>query len=465
VLVLVRLLSGCFDAKYQVDHRHEETEKSTTMSHDAHELGRKVRTSNGTIDVSIARAHTSGVVSPSADGPTGGHLNNAGAALCPTVVRDAFIAHVNLESSIGSYEAQSRVADHIADVYSAVGELVGAEHPSHEIALFDSSSNAWCAAFYSIPFRRGDVVITCASEYGANIVSYLQMAKRVGIEIIVAPSDANGAIDVTGVAKQMEQIRDASGATTKILLSVSHIPTNGGLVNPCEELGDVAARFDAFYLVDACQTVGQIPVSVNRFKCHALAATSRKYLRGPRGIGFLYVRKSFLDVLNDPVTLDHHGAKLLSPERFAVHRGAQRFEKWESSPAGRIAFGVAVRYALGIGIDAIWQRVASLAAQLRTMLRTVRGVTVMDLGSAAQQCGIVCFVVNGVGATSVKGLLFAQARINVSVSPAASTMYDSRRRQLPDLVRASVHYYNTEAELSTLCKTLASLHRAPRSSL
>jgi selenocysteine lyase/cysteine desulfurase len=209
------------------------------------------------------------------------------------------------------------------------------------------------------------------------------------------------------------------------------------------------------YLLDACQSVGQLEVDVERIGCDLLSATGRKYLRGPRGTGFLYVRRAILDRL-DPPFLDLHAANWVAPDRYEMRPDARRFENWEFNVAGLLGLGAAVDYARAWGMGAIALRVAALAEELRARLGGIPGLTLRDLGR--RHCGLVTFTLEGHDANALRDALRAQA-INVSVSGPGSTLLDATRRSLPDLLRASVHYYNDESEIERFVRALEQLAR------
>ncbi len=371
------------------------------------------------------------------------HFNNAGASLMPQPVLDATIAHLQLEALIGGYEAVERSQGRIERVYDAAAALVGCAQD--EIAIIENATRAWDMAFYSIPFSPGDRILTAVAEYASNYIAFLQIARKTGATIEVIPNDEHGQIS-------LEALRKALDERVK-LIAITHVPTNGGLVNPVAEVGKVAREAGILYLVDACQSVGQMPIDVNIIGCDMLSATGRKFLRGPRGTGFLYVRRSVLEQLEPPF-LDLHAAEWVARDRYEMLPNARRFENWETNYAGKIGLGVAIDYALQWGLDTLWRRIKTLAYNLRARLSTLPGVIVHDRG--VTQCGIVTFSVDGKDPEEIKQRL-AEQKMNVSVSQQSSTRLDMEERGLSSLVRASVHYYNSEEEVERFCAAVGEM--------
>ena len=393
-----------------------------------------------TLDLARLRAETPGCAHVL-------HLNAAGAALPSQRTLDATVGHLRREAEIGGYEAAAEAEAELEGFYPATAKLIGAA--PDEIAFVENATRAWDLAFYSLSFQPGDRILTCRSEYSSNYISYLQVAKKTGAEIVVVPDDRHGQIDLAAL--------EAAIDSRTRLVSISHVPTQGGLVQPAEAVGKIAHDRGVLYLLDACQSVGQLPVDVDALHCDFLSVTGRKYLRGPRGTGFLYARKRSTAGI-EPILLDNHAAKWTDDDAYTVRADARRFENWERYFAGVIGLKAAIDQANELGMDAIWQRLRSLADGLRQRLAAVKGVTLTDLGQV--KGAIVTFAVDGADHAALKAKLRAQA-INVTVSTQFSSRLDLKGRGLRDVMRASVHVYNTEDELDRFVAVLTGLLTRP----
>ena len=368
------------------------------------------------------------------------HFNNAGASLPPQAVYQAVTDHLKLESRLGGYEAEEQEQEKLNRFYPAFARLLSCD--PDEIAFVENATRAWDMVFYAIPFNPGDRILTAQAEYASNYLAFLQVAKRKNIKIDVVPNDASGQISIDALEKMID-------ADVK-LIAITHVPTQGGLINPAAAVGQIARHYNILYLLDACQSVGQMPVDVSKIKCDMLSGTGRKYLRGPRGTGFLFIRRPLIEQLEPPF-IDLHAATWIDKDQFEIRNDARRFENWESYIAGRIGLAAAVDYALAIGLEAIQERVQYLAALLRNRLSEFAGIDVRDLGE--QQCGIVTFTKENESASTIKQRM-ASHRINLSVTHARYARLDMDSRGINELARASVHYFNTEAEIDRFCTHL-----------
>lgn len=371
------------------------------------------------------------------------HFNNAGASLPPQQVLEAVIDHLKLEAQIGGYEAAGIQQGKIDHFYETVAKLINAS--SDEIAYAENATRAWDMAFYGIPFKKGDRILTGVAEYASNYIAYLQVAEEKGVRIDVIPNDSFGQIDVGILEKMIDS--DVK------LISITHIPTNGGLVNPAEAIGKIAKKAGILYLLDACQSVGQMPIDVKKIGCDMLSVTGRKFLRGPRGTGFLYVNKKILEDLTPPF-LDLQAAEWVSKNKYIIRKDAKRFENWERYVAGQIGLATAVDYIHEIGIENIWKRIQFLVKLLRSKLKDLGGVVLHDLGRI--QCGIVSFSIKEKDPLFIKEEL-SKRNINIAITKRPYTLLDMEARHLEDILRASVHYYNTEEEVEKFIEALKAI--------
>jgi selenocysteine lyase/cysteine desulfurase len=356
--------------------------------------------------------------------------------------------HLHLESEIGPYEAADANAGQVRNTYQSLARLLGCE--PDEIAVSESGTRAWDMAFYAIRFNPGDRILTSAAEYGSNYIAYLQVAQRTGAIVEVLPNDEHGQVSLDALNTALRRGRVA-------LVGLTHVPATGGLVNPVEEVGQLTRAAGVPFLLNACQSVGQLPLDVERLGCDMLSGAGRKFLRGPRGTGFLYVRRSLLDSLEPPL-LDLQAARLDTRQRYVLEPTAQRFEGWERNIAALIGLGVAVDYALARGVATIGERVTAMAERMRTSLAALDGVAVHDLGRT--KCGLVSFTVHGQDPVAVQLALRARA-INVGALGRRSTPLDFEDRGLDLVVRASAHYYNTDEEIHRLVDAVRDLAGRP----
>jgi len=373
------------------------------------------------------------------------HFNNAGSSLMPKPVSEVLHSYLEKEERYGGYETAVLENDAIENFYTAAGKLLNCD--AGEIAYVENATRAWGMAFYAFKFQPGDKILTTISEYGSNVIAYNQQANRYGVEIIFVPNDENGQIDI----RALENLIDERVK----LISISHIPTGGGLVNPAREVGRIAKSAGIPYLLDSCQGVGQIPLDVKEIGCDILCGTGRKYLRGPRGTGLLYVRQVMIEKLEPPM-LDLHAATLLTPSQYEIRTDARRFENWEQYFAGKTALGKAIDYACSWGLEAIRERIYGLATLLREKLAAIDGVTITDEG--VEKCGIVTFMADQLNATEIKTALAAQG-INVSTSSSSGSLVSYQQRGLNMVVRASLHYYNTIEEVAYFVSVIQKILR------
>ena len=390
------------------------------------------------IDVERARADT-----PAVEGLD--YFFSCGAGLMPQQVLGALHGHLDREARIGGYAAEEQAKPALDATYASIARLLNCS--PDEIALVENATVAWRQAFYGLAqdMERGDNIVTVIPEYASNFIAFLQTVKRRGVEIVVTPNDDSGQVDVEALEGLVDE-------RTK-LIAMTHVPTSGGLVTPAEEVGRIARARGVPYLLDACQSVGQLPIDVEAIGCDFLSATGRKFLRGPRGTGFLYARKSAMEACEPPM-LDLLSATWIAADRYKLDPTARRYENWEGYVAGKVALGVAVDYALSVGLEAILERNRELAAELRARLGRTPAVRLRDAGT--EHCAIITFTHERLAADEVVARLAARNIVIGSSSP-SSTRLDFESRGLPTLCRVAVHYLNTEEEVARFAAAVAAV--------
>ena len=373
------------------------------------------------------------------------HLNNAGAALVPRPVRDAVLRHLALEEELGGYEAADAQVEPIRQVYADVARLLGAS--ARNVALVQNSTVAFAQAMSALDLAPGDVVVTSRADYASNQIMYLSLASRRGVEVVRAPDAPEGGVDPEAVRKLVARRRPA-------LIALTWIPTNSGLVQPVEAVGRICREADVPYLIDACQAVGQMPLDVGRLHCDYLAATARKFLRGPRGLGFLYVSDRMLKAGAHPLLVDMHGATWTEADSFELTPDARRFETWEFAHALVLGLGAAARYALEVGLDTAGERARELAQYARDRLAALPGVRVLDRGP--ELCAIVTVAVAGRDTKDIK-LELRRRGINTSSPHREDAVIDMDEKRTESALRISPHYYNTREEVDTAVEALGEI--------
>lgn len=375
------------------------------------------------------------------------HLNNAGASLMPDVVTKAIVDHIELEAKVGGYEAAGRRSDELPKLYASVAKLLGTK-PTN-IAFTANATDSFTRALSSISFANGDVILTSNDDYISNQIQYLSLQKRFAIKIERAISAPGGGVDLNDFESKLKKHRPK-------LVAITHIPTNSGLVQPVRAIGDIVSKYDTLFLLDACQSVGQLPLDVAALKCDFLSATSRKFLRGPRGAGFLYVSDKVLNSGMEPMFLDMRGAEWVEKDTYIPRADATRFEDWEFAYALQLGTQVAVDYALNIGVSRIWDRVRELAAFTRRELSKLPGVRVLDRGP--ELGALVTFTTSASGPDRLVAELMKRG-INTVASYRNYAVIDYDDKAVKWAVRISPHYFNTVEEIQSAVRAIDEINR------
>eukprot|EP00889_Picochlorum_renovo_P001791 jgi/Picre1/28821/NNA_004218.t1 len=378
------------------------------------------------------------------------HLNAAGCSLQSEQTKERVLAYLEKEQSRGGYEHALDCQEDLNAPYKELSTLLNCRE--EEIAIVSSATEAWLQIIQGLSWgwTKDDCIVTSESEYGTNYLTYLQMQKRIGVGIVVVPETEEYDIDLVHLERVLMSGGDGN-SKKPVLISITHIPTSSGRVYDAAGVGRLAKKYRVPFLLDACQSVGQICTDVKEIQCDFLSGTGRKFLRAPRGTGFLYCSKDYLDAF-EPASIDVASASWTNSSDYKLVGTCRRFEKYEMSYAARVGLAVALRECNNLGIHIIEKRILHLAEYLRNALEhNVPGLLLRDKGT--RLCGIVSFTVQGITADELYALLQSE-QVSVSVSRITSSRLDFEKRHLEQVVRASVHVYNSEEELDRFVSIL-----------
>lgn len=375
------------------------------------------------------------------------HLNNAGAALMPRPVIESIKNHIELEGKMGGYEAADHQSQEIELCYERLGSFFDAS--ANNFAFVHHATDAYAKALSSIPFQKGEIILTTLQDYNSNQLAFLSLQQRFGIQVIWAPDSPKGGVEVQAMEELIHKHRPK-------LVAVTHVPTNSGLVQPVEVIGEICQKEDIVYLVDGCQSVGQLPVSMQNIYCDFFSASFRKFMRGPRGAGFLYVSDKVLKKGWSLLFPDLRSAQWTDIDTFVPKSSAQRYEYWEQAYALVLGSSSCIAYADAIGIDSISKRTLSLSDYVRTKLALIPHCKVLDLGK--HLAGIVTFNLPVEDPLTIQQYLHNHS-INTSIVYPESALIDYKKRQIPWAIRISPHYYNTLEEIDTCLGLLEEFSR------
>ena len=360
----------------------------------------------------------------------------------PQPVVEAVTNHIRLEAEIGGYEAARAQSTLIGAAYDKLGAVIGAQ--KENVAITANATDAFARALSSIPFAKGDVIVGAWSEYASNQIQFLSLAERVGLELVRAPITDAGVTD-------LEKLDEIINAKKPKLVASVHINTSCGIVEDVYAIGEICRRRNTSYLVDGCQSLGQGAIDVGKMGCDFFSATSRKFLRGPRGAGLLYVSDRVLDAGYAPLFIDLAGAELLDATHYKTASNAKRFEDWEFSYAVLLGFGAAAEYALNIGLDQIGSRIKTVAAHLRTTIADLNGWRVLDSGKGTAPI-IPIHTENAEGETAFQALI--DNKVNATLIPKRWAPMDESLKEAGWAIRISPHYYTSSEDADKLLNVL-----------
>ncbi len=372
-------------------------------------------------------------------------FNSASSSLPPKSVVEVITEYLVEEQQVGGYTIEDDRANAIANFYIQAAKLLNCK--PQNIAFAYNATDAFSKALLSIDFEKGDVIITSDDDYVSNHFQFIALQKRIGVKVIRIKTLENGDLDIS-------HFKEVVVTKQPKLVAVTHVPTNSGLVQDVTSIGRICANYNILFLLDACQSVGQLVVDVQDIQCDFLVVTGRKWLRGPRGTGILYVSDRVLNAGMYPFSIDGNGGIWYKANDFKIIETAQRFELFESSKALVVGFAEALHYLNAIGIERISERNKQLITALRTNLNAIKGVNLYDRGSVTSS--ILTFRKEGKSLEDIQNALKAHSIFH-SVSSKPWGVIDFNKKGVDWVIRLSPHYFNTIKEIDRVSEIIESI--------
>lgn len=378
------------------------------------------------------------------------YLNNAGAGELSNITLNAMIDYYQYEQKVGAYQAAKDKKDIIDMFYTNVAKLINADDVG-EIAFVDNASRGWNLAIRGIELSKNDVIVTLSTEFGTNLITIYDHAMKSGASVRVIPCTDKGKVDIQLLEKVLSEYRGVK------VIAISHAVAHGSIVNPVEQIGVLARKYGALYIVDACQSVGQITVDVKEIDCDVLVASGRKWLCGPRGTGFMYIRNK---TNIRPTQLDLASADLILNDDYSVtgvkiRQDAKRFEIWERNIASQIGLATAIDIILNVGLDEISRKIKCFSTEIRNAIS--KNPKLILIGSEESSSGIVGFITKK--SDVEKSILdsFVKNGLTISTMSDWDCPLDFPKNGVKTIFRLSPHYYTNIETIELARKIILSI--------
>ncbi len=370
------------------------------------------------------------------------YLNHAACGLLPDAALHAMHGYALREQALGAYGAARQVQAEIEQLYQGIAATIHAQ--PQDIALTQGNSDGWSLVVSAMDWSGGGRILAPRSEWGGNLGILMQLSAQCGVQVEEIPSDADGAVDLEALETLLR--------TPASLVVLTWMPANSPLVQPAEAVGALCAQAGVPLLVDAAQAVGQWPVDVRQLQCAALTAPGRKWLRGPRGTGFVYVHPDFLPRLR-PLTADHFSRPWQTGNTWTYRADARRLEQSEASVALRLGLGAALAAWNALGMERIHGEIQKRADWLRDGLDCLPGIRAHRSGRHASS-GIVTLECSRHDAAALhRGL--QERGVEAALSPVAFTPWDMQARGLSAVLRLSAGHDTAWGSLQYCLDALA----------
>lgn len=373
------------------------------------------------------------------------YFNNAGAGLMSEKTLNIIVDHLRLEMNVGAYKAAVMRNDEVTNFYKSAARLLNAANKD-QIAYIDSASRGWNLIMYGMKITQNDVIVTLESEYGTNLLTIYDISKSTNCSVNVVKCEENGTVNLSAVEEAL-----AAGAT---VLAVSHVAAQGSIVNPVIELGRLAKKYGVTYIVDGCQAVGQIKVDVQEIGCSAYITAGRKWLRGPRGTGILYVKREGnirtpqIDLASADLIFDTEGNVI----DVKIRDDAKQYELWEKNIAALLGLSNAIEECIEYGIDKISSMIISKSNHIRKCINQNRNLVLV--GGVESETGVASFYMKDANKEKYVKELIEKEGFIISYICDWDCPLSFPKNGVQYIFRISPHYYTSETDVEAICELI-----------
>ena len=367
------------------------------------------------------------------------NFNNAGSSKPFNVVNKEIKSFLEIEKNYGGYYAVFKYKKKINTFYNNLSKLINCK--KKEISFLTSTTLAWNLFFNSLKIDQNQNILIFENEYGSNLIYYKN--KRHNIKIVNIKK--NGKVCFEDLKKKINK-------NTKVV-SLCHVASQCGNRIEVEKIFNYIKQLfpQIICVLDACQSIGQIEVDVKKINCDVLVGSGRKYLRGPRGTGFIYINDKIREKIN-PMILDMKNAEIIG-DKIKINK-SNIFENFEFSPSLQLGFSKAIERVNNYGIKKIEQNIICKSKYFRNKLENFHQITFFE--NIDTLTGINTLKIKGIDSLQIYTYLLSK-KILCSVTKSSSSLLYFQKLKVKDLLRISFHQYNSYDDIKYLVKCLIDL--------
>ena len=378
------------------------------------------------------------------------YLDNAATAQRPQCVLDAvteFYKSKNANPLRGLYPLSVSATESYESARDTVRDFLNAKS-SREIIFTRNTTEGLNLVAYSYGLsnvKAGDEVLVSIMEHHSNLLPWQMVCRRTGAALKFMECEPDGTLDLNKVASLITP-------RTKIV-ACTHVSNVLGRVNPIREIAELAHRVGAVMVVDAAQSTPHIPVDVQALGADFLSFSGHK-VYGPMGIGVLYGREELLDAM-PPFLTGGEMIESVTREGAVFAELPHKFEAGTVNAADAVGLQAAIEYVNSVGFEQMHRQEVALTRRAMDGIRGISSVHVLGSENPEEHCGIITFTVDGVHPHDISEILASDGVAIRAGHHCAQPLLAYLKH--PSTARASLAFYNTEAEIDRLLDSLSTL--------